>query len=126
MESLDDLVPVLLCLLPVPLLAWAWVRWRGARAEGAGGARARLTLCGLVLATLSGLLLVVFPWLLYYLEASGSGLADPWYLRSVQVGFAASIGAMLTSLFAVGGLRIILAGSSLVMLCLWFMVGVAR
>lgn len=126
METLDDLVPILLCLTPVPLVIWAWARWRTARAEAAGGARARLTLAALVLATLSCAHLVLFPWLLWYLEAHGSARADAWYLRSVLVGCAASIGAMVTSLFAPGGLRLLLAAAGLLMLCLWFMVGVAR
>ncbi len=125
MESLDDLVPFILCLLPVPLLAWAWVRWRRERLEPMGRVRARLTLGSLVLSTMSCALLIVFPWVLHYLESQRSSREDDWYLRGVQIGFAASVGAMLSSLFALGGLRLILALAGLVMLCLWFLVGAA-
>jgi hypothetical protein len=125
MDTLDDLMPFILCLLPVPLVAWAWARWHRHRLEAAGRMRARLTLCSLVLATTSCALLVVFPWLLNYFDSQGGGLADEWYRRGVQVGFGASVGAMLSSLFAIGGLRLILAGAGLLMLCLWFLVGVA-
>ena len=125
MESLDDLMPFVLCLLPVPLVTWGWARWRRDRLEPMGRTRARLTLASLVLSTMSGALLVVFPWFLHGLEAQGSGLADAWYLHCVQVGFLASVGAMLSSLFAIGGLRLILAGAGLVTLCLWFLVGAA-
>src|SRR6266705_2834089 len=116
-ELLDDLVPYVVCLLPCPLLVWCWRRLQPDWVTLDSVARRTMIMLSLLLGTVSCVLLAIFPGVLTF--------ADGWYVASVRVGFWAAFGCAVVSPFALGRLRLSLMTSGLLLVAIWFLVGVA-
>ena len=125
-ETLDDLIPYVICLLPCPLLVWCWRRLQPEWLTLRSVARRTLIMVSLLLGTASCVLLAIFPAILHRLELTRSTLADGWYVASVRVGFWAACGCVAVSPFALGRLRVPLVTSGILLVAIWFLVGVAH
>ena len=124
LESLDDVFPFVLCALGSPLVVWSWARWRGRPRHQPVVWRTYATMVTLGIVSVSAGGLLVFPGVLYYIEAHQPDLWETWLRAGTISGLIADVLAAGLALFAVAGQRLLLLAASSLLIILWAVVGI--
>jgi hypothetical protein len=109
--------------LPLPLVAWAAVRWFRSSHAMYSNLKRRLTQASLVMVASSSLAFALLFAILEFAPPTSEGARFRLILRGVQVGFLSGVIGTVLSLFTVKATRLVLALAGMLVSYHWYLVG---